>query len=230
MERVTRVAELLEAILLNVDRCTILTSQSVSKPFQSTIAGSKPLQELLGFRQSTLTKAVLERELDDPSNIPAKLFHPLLPKTERAGFGLFASVSTQLHVVVENLDITISVSDSQVFVHARLGDMAYMERIMNLHRPSARPEASWRRMHSLPRAKEREGCMVKLSLDDPGVLVSRKTLDWCGSRVIQDFSVDWSATAGEMVDHAKGCLCEAGFLDVLEDRTIYSEQDVHSVG
>ena len=62
-ERVLNTAELLEAILLQMDLRTLLLSQRVSKTFQTSIAGSPKLQHKLFFRP---TKDVVNRQAINP--------------------------------------------------------------------------------------------------------------------------------------------------------------------
>lgn len=68
-------AELLEAILFNVDMRTLLLSQRVSKDFKGTISGSPALQEALFFKAET--PATTRGRLDGKP-----MLNPLLRNTQ----------------------------------------------------------------------------------------------------------------------------------------------------
>ena len=55
---VAAIAELLEAILINIDMKTLLLSQRVNKTFKYVIAGSGTLRKKLFFEQATIDEAV----------------------------------------------------------------------------------------------------------------------------------------------------------------------------
>lgn len=64
-------AELLEAVLLELNHWTLLTIQRVKKAFHKTISGFKSSQEKLGFRQTIVSRG--DRDLNSWGRISSHI-------------------------------------------------------------------------------------------------------------------------------------------------------------